>query len=307
MDALNGTGRSVMARSSILYELAKRRSWNASMDLDWSENGINVPWPFAESDCCFSGFAPFDALPESERQALAWQQHVLDISEIYYGEEAAMHACARVLQELPCVDSRHFVCSQLADEARHSEFFFRYLQKLGTLPVDPGSRLKQLFLQACADDSDLESRLLTCQLIIESLAMGRFADLQTRSRVPLLRRALTLIRQDEARHVNFGINYLKQLIGSLTDDERDLRGCFVLGAVFDLAGDTAPMVALGARQGWEPALLRRHLRAQRIKRVNYPLVLSGLLRSMRSLDLLGPRSRCLLQLRGFGTMLGGAR
>ncbi len=298
MEALATRPAEDFASSRRLYELAKRRSWNVSTDIEWPLDSSLPEWPFPETKSCFSGYPRHDCLPASERQRIAWRQHVLEVSELYHGEEAAMIACSLLLRDMPQGESRHFLCSQLFDEARHSEFFQRYLQQLGTAPVPIGRRLGTLLARCRDEDCDMETRLLICQLVVESLALGRFSDLMQSSQVPVLRQALQRIRQDEARHVSFGIRHLHHILRDRTDEERDDLGCFVLRTVFDLIADTGPLQDLVREYSWPATELRGHLRRQMVLRARGSLVLPSLLRSLRQLDLLGPRGRCLLQLRG---------
>lgn len=298
MEALDTRLADAFAGSRRLYELAKRRNWNVSTDIDWPPDSAIPEWPFSEPYSCFSGYPRHDYLPASERQCIAWRQHVLEVSELYHGEEAALIACGLLLRDMPEGESRHFLCSQLFDEARHSEFFQRYLQQLGFAPVPVGRRLDALLTRCRDEDCDMETRLLICQLVVESLAMGRFADLLRNSHVPVLRQALHRIRQDEARHVSFGIRHLRQVLRGRTNEQRDDLGCFILRLVFDLIADTGPLQDLVQQYSWPNTELRLHLRRHMVFRARGSLVLPALLRSLRQLDLLGPRGRCLLQLRG---------
>lgn len=269
-----------------LYELAKNKAWNVSADLDW-ERGVSLrEYPLIASACSFAGFAPFEALPEPEKRDFVWRLHGVSISEIYHGENAALQLCAQILCCLPAPDERLFLCSQLFDEARHVEFFSLYLRRIGCPVGAPGERLRSLIEQADRSDA-LERKLLVCQLVIESLAMVRFARLRQETTVPLLHRALGYIARDEARHVNFGVDLLRRRFASLSDKDRSQRALFVLDAFFDLSGDTRPFMNLVAEMGWDIRRARYHLRRHRSRNAGfYDEALAHLKRNLEKLGLL---------------------
>jgi len=284
-------------RSHQLYCQAQRGSWQVERDLDWQPVDTNT-YPFPPEDCMFHGFADFERLPWLVRCRLAWRQHGIEISEILYGEEAALQMCAGILRALQHNSRRQFICTQLHDEARHVEFFSRYLSHIRQPLQRPGAQLQRLLHAGCAE-TRLDRQLLICQLVIESLAMARFQRLRRRTRVAVLRQALPLISRDEARHINFGLSLLGERLQQRSRAQRDHYARMVVETVCDLLGDSLVCQQFGQEMGWDPAALRRHLRLQRRQHGDYrQRVFRYLLRNMRSLDLLTPDVRALLQQRG---------
>lgn len=270
-----------------LYCQAQRGSWQIDQDLQWQPVS-RQQFPFPPQDCVFSGFADYEALPQQVRCDLAWQQHATEISEILYGEEAAMQMCAGILRGLRENSWRQSICAQLHDEARHVEFFSRYLIHADLPLQSPGLRLQQLLHAGCAE-MRTDHQLLICQLIIESLAMARFQRLRRRTRVAVLRQALPLISRDEARHINFGLMVLGDRLQRRSRAQREHYGLLVVETVCDLLADSLLPQGLGQQLGWDGARLRRHLRQQRRVHGDYQKrVFRYLLRNMRQLGLLAP-------------------
>ncbi len=135
---------------------------------------------------------------------------------------------------MPDIDGKLYAATQVIDEARHVEVFHRYLKKLHLVyPIDPALQavLNQI-LQA-----DLwQMKCVGMQVIVESLAMGAFKIMKEGSRDELLRKIVSLTANDEARHVSYGLIYMKDELPRLADPDRDRIEDFAFAAVDALSG-----------------------------------------------------------------------
>jgi hypothetical protein len=104
------------------------------------------------------------------------------------------------------------------DEARHTEVYSRYLHdKLGDhYPMSPPLEAQ---ITALVEDSRWDITYLGMQVVIESLALAAFGNLQDTIEEPLLNKLLRYVLSDEARHVAFGVVTLKEYYRDLSDAE----------------------------------------------------------------------------------------
>ena len=247
-----------------LYEIAKEKSWNSSKDVNWSSNDHLNCFPVIQDDNPLSGFDGYEALEETEKIRISWWQHALEISEILHGEQGALIIASQLVSCLPSMEAKLFASSQVYDEARHVEFFSRYLKEIARQIHPPSTELKTLINQTI-DDPRWDMKFIACQILIESLAMAKFQDLKRISRVPVLQFAVDYIAKDEARHVKFGTEYLKSYMETLPQHELEKRSEFVLDNVLKLANSLNIYTRIADALGWDKNALRFHLRTYRIK------------------------------------------
>jgi hypothetical protein len=247
-----------------LYELAKAGSWNASTDIPW------VPWPRQREFPCsrssnpLCGFALYEDLPEEEQRTLSWWQHGLELSEILHGEQAALQISAQLVQLLPDMQAKLLCSTQVHDEARHVEFFARYLRSTVGM-IHPPSDALQALIRHALQESAWERKLLLCQVLIESLALAKLQELRQHCRAPALRHAVDYILRDEARHVRFGTDYLRQCVAAMDQATRDDCSLQLLNATIALAGSLSIYTRIAAEKHWPEAAMRRHLREYRLR------------------------------------------
>ncbi len=208
-----------------LYEAAKSSQWNATTDLDWS---IDVDPYCRERDLFPEALSPlpdiraYRGLTEREQQT---QRHSLAcwmLSQFLHGEQGALFAACQVTEAIQWLDGKLYGSTQVVDEGRHVEVFYRYLNdKLGKLyPVNDN-----LFtlIDALMTDGRWDLKFLGMQIMIEGLALGAFGTLRQISREPLLRELLKYVITDEARHVHYGVVALRQHYAELPERERRER------------------------------------------------------------------------------------
>ncbi len=247
-----------------LYALAKSKTWNADSDIPWQDVDRARAFPCTSASEPLLGFPAFDALPETQKMEISWWRHGLEISEILHGEQGALLVASQLVSCMPTVESKLFASSQVFDEARHVEFFSRYLLEM-VGEIQPPSRELQKLIAAMVTDQRWDMKFITCQILIESLAMARFQEIRQTTNVPVLAFAIDYIARDEARHVKFGTEFLKEFLSDLDEKEREKRSAFVLDNVLGLANSLNIYTRIAERLHWEKASLRRHLRQYRIR------------------------------------------
>jgi len=251
-------------RASSLYELAKEKAWSASRNIPWSAPVLENTFPTAAENNPLVGFGPYDTLDREEQLQIAWWQHELEISEVLHGEQGALLISAQLLSCVPTVEARLFMSSQVSDEARHVEFFSRYLRDV-VGNIQPPSNAMRALIISTLEDSSWDRKFLVCQVLIESLAMAKFQEIRHYTRVPVLAFAVDYIAQDEARHVKFGVDFLRAHLSSIPDEERQQHSDYVLDTVIGLSGALNIHTRIAQAADWDTTDLRRHLRRYRIK------------------------------------------
>ncbi|OGT74104.1 MAG: hypothetical protein A3H44_13265 [Gammaproteobacteria bacterium RIFCSPLOWO2_02_FULL_57_10] len=251
-------------RIQSLYELAKEKMWNANSDVPWNDFGRDRSFPSSHESEPLTGFAEYEALPDDERRRISWWRHALEISEILHGEQGALLVASQLVSCLPTVESKLFASSQVFDEARHVEFFSRYLREVVGEIHPPSEELKRL-IQSMVDEPRWDMKFIACQILIESLAMAKFQEIRQSTQVPVLAFAIDYIAADEARHVKFGTEFLKDHLASLSAPELAERSDFVLDNVLRLANSLNITTRIAESYDWDVAALRHHLRQYRVR------------------------------------------
>jgi hypothetical protein len=208
-----------------LYEAAKVSQWNATTDLDWS---IEVDPYDARFDLFPEQLSPlldipaYRTLPAREKMAhrhglVSWM-----LSQFLHGEQGALFAACQVTEAIQWLDGKLYGSTQVVDEGRHVEVFYRYLsEKLGKL-YTVNDNLYTL-IDALMTDGRWDLKFLGMQIMIEGLALGAFGTMRQTSKEPLLRELLKYVITDEARHVHYGVVSLREFSRTLPDRERRER------------------------------------------------------------------------------------
>src|SRR3954470_15991768 len=98
---------------SELYKLWERQQWR-TQDLDFSQD--RVDW---------------QNFPEEERF-----QRMYGLSSFFIGEQKVADELGPMMRAAPTEEMRIFLCTQIADEARHVAFFNRFYDQVGVLESD---------------------------------------------------------------------------------------------------------------------------------------------------------------------------
>jgi len=215
-----------------LYEKAKRKQWNASVDVDWSievdplrdGGGLGEYLPLMATDA-------FDRFNDAEKAEAGYQFNAWITSQFLHGEQGALLATSKLVAQVPDVDAKLYGASQVLDEARHVEVYAHYLdEKLElTYPINPN--LQQL-LELIVADPRWDVTYLGMQVIVEGLALAAFGLIHQFSSEPLIKQITRYVMADEARHVAFGSLALTGLYDQVTEAERREREDFVLEAAW---------------------------------------------------------------------------
>ena len=97
-----------------LYSLWERQQW-AVQDIDFSQDRID--W--------------HERIPAEERY-----QRMYGLSSFFIGEQRVAEELGPMMRACPQEDMRIFLCTQIADEARHVQFFDRFYSEVGVLESD---------------------------------------------------------------------------------------------------------------------------------------------------------------------------
>jgi len=219
-----------------LYETAKKEQWNAATDIPW-ELEINKEGVGDILDPTGERFPKYDfvkALSDEKREQFAARRSAWTLSQFLHGEQGALLCCGQLIEAVPDIDGKLYAATQVVDEARHVEVFHRYITRLDQVySIEPSlHKVLNAILQA-----DLwQMKCVGMQVITESLAMGTFKSMKENTQDDLLRNVVELTAQDEARHVSYGLIYMKEELPRMSDPDRERVEDFALGAVRLLVG-----------------------------------------------------------------------
>ncbi len=233
-----------------LYEIAKKEQWNAATDVPWelktdpAEVGV-IAGPQGD---VLQHFDFIKALPEEKRIELQKRRSAWTLSQFLHGEQGALLCCGQLVEAVPDIDGKLYAATQVIDEARHVEVFHRYIQRLHRVyPIMPNLRA---LLDAVLKADLWQMKCVGMQVIAESLALGSFKMMRQGTRDQVLRKIVELTAQDEARHVSYGLIYMKDQLPRMAERDRDrvedfaLAGVRLLAAPEHRAAGAAPLLEM---------------------------------------------------------------
>ena len=97
-----------------LYDLWERQQWQ-TQELDFSQD--REDW--------------HERIAEEERF-----QRMYGLSSFFIGEQKVAEELGPIMRAAPTEDQKIFLCTQIADEARHVRFFERFYREVGVLDAD---------------------------------------------------------------------------------------------------------------------------------------------------------------------------
>jgi hypothetical protein len=208
-----------------LYQKAKKGQWDSD-DLAWNtdvdpfnlENSL-IPeklQPMYSHDS-------YRKLDKKEKGKLIHSTTSWLLSNFLHGEQGALYAAAMTVEATPWMGAKFYGSTQVMDEARHVEVFHKYLdQKLNKL-YNINDNLF-VIIHALTSSSEWDIKFLGMQIMIEGLALGAFGLMYKVSKEPLLRELLKSVISDEARHVHYGVEALRDYYTKeITDTKRRER------------------------------------------------------------------------------------
>jgi ribonucleoside-diphosphate reductase beta chain len=200
-----------------LYRLWERQQWSVQ-DLDFTQD--RVDW--------------HERIPEEERY-----QRMYGLSSFFIGEQRVAAELGPMMRAAPDEEMRVFLCTQIADEARHVAFFDRFYSEVGVLESDDlnarleetsahlnpnfavlfdemlGSRVEKL----ARDPEDLETLVEAVTLyhmVIEGMLAltGQHFIIsynEENGTLPGFVEGFNKVARDEHRHVAFGARFLREM------------------------------------------------------------------------------------------------
>src|SRR5829696_2517702 len=200
-----------------LYELWERQQW-ATQELDFTQD--RADW--------------HERFDDEERF-----QRMYGLSAFFVGEQRVAAELGPMMRAAPDEDMRLFLCTQIADEARHVAFFDRFYSEVGVLKsegleerlaetsehLNPefgelfDEMLKQRVDRLAVEPEDLEC-LVEAVTIYHMVIEGMLAltgqhfitDYNERmGTLPGFVKGFTLVARDEHRHVAFGARFLRDM------------------------------------------------------------------------------------------------
>jgi ribonucleoside-diphosphate reductase beta chain len=200
-----------------LYNLWERQQW-ATQDIDFAQDRID--W--------------HERIPEQERF-----QRMYGLSSFFIGEQKVAEELGPMMRAAPTEEMRVFLCTQIADEARHVRFFNRFYDEVGILEADTlqgrlvetsehvNPEFNQLFDEMLKSRVDgLARRPEDLELLVEAITLyhmviegmlaltGQHFILQYNEEVgtlPGFCEGFNNIARDEHRHVAFGARFLREM------------------------------------------------------------------------------------------------
>jgi ribonucleoside-diphosphate reductase beta chain len=200
-----------------LYRLWERQQWR-TQDIDFTRD--RVDW--------------HERIPEEERT-----QRMYGLSSFFIGEQRVAEELGPMMRAAPTEEMRVFLCTQIADEARHVVFFNRFYEEVGVLEsgnlqdrlretsehVNPefhelfDELLKSRVDRLAREPEDLETlveAITLYHMVIEGMLAltGQHFIISYNEEVgtlPGFVEGFNNIARDEHRHVAFGARFLREM------------------------------------------------------------------------------------------------
>jgi ribonucleoside-diphosphate reductase beta chain len=205
-----------------LYSLWERQQWR-TQDIDFSRD--RVDW--------------HERIPPEERF-----QRMYGLSSFFIGEQRVAEELGPMMRAAPTEEMRIFLCTQIADEARHVKFFNRFYDEVGVLEADNlqdrltetsehlnpefgvlfDEMLKGRVDRLARDPGDLETlveAITLYHMVIEGMLAltGQHFIIEyneEQDTLPGFVEGFNNIARDEHRHVAFGARFLREMAQSDT-------------------------------------------------------------------------------------------
>ncbi len=278
-----------------LYEKGKGATWNAS-DLAWDTDVDVERLVQQRREAGVGGMMnqllnPPRPLDDDEQLRLQVNMNAFMLSQFLHGEQGALVATAKIVQQVPWEEAKFYAANQVADEARHVEAYHRYLtEKLGiSFEIHPS--LNSL-LTDIVSDSRWDVTYLGMQIMVEGLALAAFGIMRLMMQdEPLIQDITTRIMADESRHVAFGVLSLEDVYrNQMSASELREREDFVIEATH-LMRDRLLMHQVFERLGWDAKVWVPWMTETPFMRGFRQMLFSKIVPNLKRLGLLTPRVR----------------
>ncbi len=223
IEAADRTGDVKLLDYRELYMLWERQQW-ATQDLDFSRD--REDWN--------------ERFDEEERY-----QRMYGLSSFFIGEQRVAEELGPIMRAAPTEEQRIFLCTQIADEARHVRFFERFYQEVGVYQSDElsalleqtsehlnenfgrlfdemlGARTERLLAEPSDQEALVEAITIYHMVIEGMLALtGQHFIMdynESEGTLPAFVEGFGNVARDEHRHVAFGSVFLREKV---REDER---------------------------------------------------------------------------------------
>ena len=211
------TGQANLLSYEELYQLWERQQWSVHA-IDFSQD--RTDW--------------WEKIPEEERF-----QRMYGLSSFFIGEQKVADELGPMMRAAPTEQMRIFLCTQIADEARHVEFFNRFYDSVGVLEAgDLHARLEETSAHVNPEFNVLFDEMLKgrvdrlaqkpedLELLVETVTLyhmviegmlaltGQHFILQyneEQGTLPGFVEGFNNVARDEHRHVAFGARFLHEM------------------------------------------------------------------------------------------------
>jgi hypothetical protein len=278
-----------------LYEKGKAATWNTS-DLDWDafvDPQESAARRRAEGapDIFNTVLQPPRQLNPEELTRFNVNLNGFMLSQFLHGEQGALVATAKIVQQVPWEEAKFYAANQVADEARHVEAYHRYLtEKLGvSYAVHPSLGA---LLDDIVGDSRWDITYLGMQIMVEGLALAAFGMMRfMMPEEPLILDITQRIMADESRHVAFGVLSLGDLYrNEMSENELREREEFVIEATH-LMRERLLMTPVFERLGFDLDVWVPWMEQTPFMRGFRQMLFSKIVPNLKRLGLLTPRVR----------------
>ena len=170
---------------------------------------------------------------------------LLLLSMFVAGEEAVTLDLLPLIQAIAQegrIEEEMFLTTFLFEEAKHTDFFRRFMDEVAEAGVDlsryHGDNYRQLFYESLPDalnalrsDPSPASQIrasVTYNMIVEGVLaetgyQAFFTMLERNDLCPGLRKGISLLKQDESRHIAYGVYLLSRLMAEHPDEWDNLQ------------------------------------------------------------------------------------
>src|ERR1700743_2916590 len=222
------TGRAGMMG---LYQKGKEFQWDATTRIDWSQElDEDNPQQLPEEMLPIAGMGLYQKMSRKEKAKARKHFQAWQLSQFMQGEQGALICAAKIVTQVPDIDSKFYAATQTIDEARHVEAYKRLLTKFKV--AYPMTRPLQELIDQTLRDRRWDMTYLGMQVVIEGLALAAFGQIRDQAQNQLCAQVNAYVMQDESRHVAFGRLALRDFYPHLTQKERNEREEFLLEASY---------------------------------------------------------------------------
>ena len=190
------------------------------VDFDSEPFDLNEQLLMPRDFCVELNCAVAEKLDERQQIQLANESTRFQLSSILHGEQGALSLSASLIPIMRDLGAQEYATNQAREEARHVHGFSRYIETRWGTPIASGATLAGLMDEIVHSD-EVYKKLIGMQMLIEGLAMGAFATIQSKTSDPLLKRVIQLVMTDEAFHHKFGKIWADKTVPKLTAEEHE--------------------------------------------------------------------------------------